>query len=403
MQSLQKNILKKHSKAHLLFFCTLLIFIGMIGSLTIDMYVPSLPAIAKSFSASAVAVKYTMTIYLITYGIGQLFYGTIIDCFGRKRILLLAVVIGTLGSVFCIFASSVFELYLGRLLQGAGYAAIGVAAPAMARDILDERQFAQAASLFSLAFGLGPIFSPIIGSYIGYLFGWRSVFVFISGYSLLVFISILLFIPETLNYLNRHEFHITAILKNYWKIVTNSIFIANTGCKSIAYTGFIVFYAVTPFMLQDHLHLTIVEYGWVTLTLTSTILLAKFANTILLRYISINQLILFSSYTLVTGGGLLLIFGLLHYYSVMTLLLPFMIFGFGTGFLFANTTVAAYVPFKGLSSGTVSGLMNSFQLIFAFIASSFAVHLPLETLFPLGLFMTVISVGAVALYLYLNK
>ena len=87
-------------KFELIIFSSLLVFVGLIGSMTIDMYVPSLPYI------------------------GQLIYGPLTDSFGRRVVLLITVVIGLLGSILCFKSQTISILYFGRILQGAGYSAL---------------------------------------------------------------------------------------------------------------------------------------------------------------------------------------------------------------------------------------------------------------------------------------
>ncbi len=392
-----------NSSPNIFWFCALLVFIGMTGSLTIDMYVPSMPSIAHAFSTSSTAIKDSITLYLVTYGLGQLFYGPIADCFGRKKIVLLAVIVGLLGSLCCFYSSSITLFYLGRVLQGAGYAAIAVSAPAMARDVLTDKQFAQAGSILSMVFGLGPVLSPLLGSYISHYFGWRMVFEVISLYSFLVFLAIVFLIPETQDKKDRHQFHIVPILKTYYEIFKHPVFLANAMSKSIAYTGFMVFYTVTPFMLQGHLHLTTVQYGWVTLALTLTILLAKMVNTFILNVVNIEKLIFYSTILLAFSGLLLLVVALTGAYSLYAILIPFMVFGIASGFLFSNTTVVSYQPFKGKAAGSVSGLLSGLQLISAFVGAFIAAHLGLSTLLPLGIFMTLITALVLWQYIYLTR
>jgi DHA1 family 2-module integral membrane pump EmrD-like MFS transporter len=392
-----------NKKSGLIVLCGLLLFIGLVGTMAIDMYVPSLPYISRDFSISSELAKYTITFYLISYGVGQLIYGPLSDSFGRKGVLLITAVIGFMGSLLCVTAPSISMLYVGRFLQGAGYSGVSVVGPVIARDVLNDKRFAQVASVLSLIFGLGPVCSPVLGGYIDYLFGWRMVFGVISIYTLLVMLLIIFVIPETHDKNNRSLFHVTVVLKTWRSIITNKIFITNMLCKSLAFTGFIVFYTVTPFMFQNHLGLNSVQYGWITLGLTGAILSAKLTNMLTLNYISIEKLNFFSTALLAFSGGLLLLFALLNAYSLAAILIPFTLFGIGSGFLFSNTTAAAFKPFKGVSSGSVSGLLSGLQLLSAFLGSAIAAHLGLKSLMPLGVFMAVLGVSVLAQYIFFNR
>ena len=392
---------KINTKLGLIYFCSLLVLIGMTGSFAIDMYVPSMPAIAHSFSVSEMAVKFSLTSYLLAYAFGQLCYGPLLDCFGRKYIMLIAIVIGFLGSLVCAEAHSILWLNIGRIIQGSGFAAIGVAAPAIGRDVLSDTQFAQTSSVLSMIFGLGPLLSPVIGSYIGHLFGWRMTFEVISIYATFVFTTIIILVPETHMKGRRQEFHISKILITYKKIMTNNIFLGNTLGKACAYTGFMVFYTVTPFMLQEHLHLTAIQYGWVTLSLTCTILFIKGVNTVLLRYMPVEKIIYYATILLFISGLFALLFAVFGAYSLRSILIPFILFAIAAGFLFPNTTVAAFRPFKGVSSGSVSGLISFIQLFSAFVGSAVAAHLSTQSLLPLGIFMFFIGIVVFVQYVVL--
>lgn len=384
-------------------FCALLVIIGLTGSLAIDMYVPAMPAIANALHASSTTIKLSLSLYLVPFALGQLFCGPLSDCFGRKRVLMPTVVVGFAGSLLCALAPTITLFYLGRILQGLGFSAIGATLPAMARDVFDDKRFAQVGSILSMVFGLGPIFSPIVGGYISHYFGWRMIFEVTTVYSAFILLLVWWFITETHDKQQRHVFHIVPILQTYGRILKDHIFLKNTLSKSAAYTGFIVFYTVTPFMLQDHLHLTAVEYGWVTLILTGSILLAKFINTFTLNYIKIEKLIFLSLITLVSACVLLLIQSLFGLYSVAAIVIPFVIFGFGSGFLFANTTTAAFHSFKKTAAGSVSGLLSAVQLLSAFVGSAIAAHLGVTTLIPLAVFLCVITCIALIQYIYFNE
>lgn len=389
--------------SQVLFYCGLLLFIGMIGFMAMDMYVPSMPFIAKDFAINTTLVRYTISIYLASYAVGILFYGPLSDSVGRKPVLLSATIIGTLGSVMCMFAPNIVLLNIGRLLQGIGYAGISVIAPVIARDIFDDKLFAQVASVISLAFGLGPIVSPVIGGYLDHLFGWRSVFEVMSVYSTLILLVVIFVIPETHCPEHRTRYHFKEILKTWQHILSNHVFKANAIGKSFVYTGFIVFYAVTPFMFQDHLGFTSVQFGWVTLSITGVIVLSKFLNTIALSKVRIETIILYSFAVIALSGIFLFILSVMGVYSVAGILIPFIFFGLGSGFLFPNATVVCYQPFKSVSSGSVSALLTGMQMIFAFIGSAIAAHLPVKTMLPLGVFLGLLCGFAFLQYLYFTR
>ena len=155
-------------------------------------------------------------------------------------------------------------------------------------------------------------------------------------------------------------------------------------------------------MLQEHLHLTTIQYGWITLALTVTILLTKLINTFLLEYIHVDKIVFYSLIVLLAACGLLLTFALQHLYTVETIVIPFILFGAGSGFLFSNGTVAAFRDFKRVASGSVSGLINCIQFLFAFVGSTIAAHIDITHLLPLALLLIMMTLLTFIFYICLD-
>lgn len=388
---------KSPDQNNLLLICVL-IFIGMLVSLSTDMYVPAMPMIAHALNSTTKAVQLSISIFLLTASCGVLIYGPLSDSFGRKKTLLIGVSIGTIGTICCLLASSVHMLLIGRFLQGCGFASIGINLISIARDIFNNQKFAQIASILSMIFGLGPIASPILGGYITHLFGWHSIFALLTVYAVICIMAIIFLIPEIHHKINRPQFNIWQVASTYCNIFKNETFLKNAISKSIPYAGFMIFFTVTPFMLQSNLKLNPIEYGWITLLLTGFIFFAKLSNTILLKYVSIRKLIIISNFSLLAAGIALFSLALLHYYSIWSIIAPFILFAIGSGFLFSNATVAAFKPIKKSSSGSAAGALNGLSIMTGFVGSAIAAHLSIDTLLPLG--VLIMSLGVVVVVQY---
>jgi DHA1 family bicyclomycin/chloramphenicol resistance-like MFS transporter len=148
-----------------------------IGPLTIDMYLPSLPAITEDFRSSETAVQGTLTGILLGMGLGQLLVGPLSDAVGRRRPLIGGVALHIVASVLCAFAPSVELLTAGRVLQGLGNAAVAVVAMATVRDLFTGSAAATMLSRLMLVMGLAPILAPTLGGVVLRWTDWRGVFV----------------------------------------------------------------------------------------------------------------------------------------------------------------------------------------------------------------------------------
>ena len=169
----------------------LILILGLltaIGPLSIDMYLPAFPEIAKSLHTSVAQVTLSLSSFFIGISFGQFLYGPLLERFGRKKPLYFGLCIYLLASVGCAFASSVNALIALRLLQALGGCVGMVAARAMIRDLFDVKENAKIFSTLMLVVAVSPIIAPTLGGYITAALGWHYVFVML----IIIAISILI-------------------------------------------------------------------------------------------------------------------------------------------------------------------------------------------------------------------
>lgn len=167
------------------------------GAASIDMYLPSLPAIGQALHTSAGFVQLTLATFMIGMGVGNLIYGPASDRFGRRRPLLFGICLYTCASIGCAFAPSIEALIAMRLLQALGAAAGPVIARAIVRDLYTGRDVARVLSLMMLVMGAVPILAPLAGGSLLTLFGWRSIFGVLALFGLVAGVLTAINIPDT--------------------------------------------------------------------------------------------------------------------------------------------------------------------------------------------------------------
>ena len=150
--------------------------VAAIAPLSIDMYLPSFPAIAEEFGASAAQIQLTLSGYMIGFTLGQLGYGPLSDRFGRKYVLLSGITIYIAMTVLCAVASDTETLTVFRFFQAIGGGAGTVLSRAIIRDRYDGVQMAKVMSLMLTIILFAPMVAPVIGGYVLVWFGWRAVF-----------------------------------------------------------------------------------------------------------------------------------------------------------------------------------------------------------------------------------
>src|SRR5712664_3644557 len=144
--------------------------------LSIDMYLPALPTIATDLGASAGDIQLTLSVFMVAFGVGQIFYGPAGDRFGRRPIILGGLSLYILASVGCAFVADGSHLIGLRFLQGLSACAGVVMARTMVRDLAEKDQAARAMSLMMACTSLAPMLAPLIGGEILVLAGWRAIF-----------------------------------------------------------------------------------------------------------------------------------------------------------------------------------------------------------------------------------
>ncbi|TBR43961.1 Bcr/CflA family multidrug efflux MFS transporter [Marinomonas agarivorans] len=200
------------------------LILGLLSAVTplaIDTYLPSIPTIARSIVAPIDLVQLTVSVYLLTFALLQLFFGPLSDSFGRRKIVLIGLTLYMLGSIVCALANSFEVLILGRVIQACGGAAVAVCVPALVSDSFSKELFSKAMSYVFLVMAIAPLIAPIIGGAILVVFDWHYIFLFLA---LMAIISIGLFsryIPETLPAENRVPFSFVRVIKGYRRLLRN--------------------------------------------------------------------------------------------------------------------------------------------------------------------------------------
>lgn len=141
--------------------------LGLLGPFTIDTYLPSFPTIVKDFHTTASLVQISLTSCLLGLGLGQLIIGPMSDVKGRRKPLIIFIILYLIASLTCSFAPNIYFLILSRLVQGFAAAGGLVISRAIVRDLFSGKELTKFFTMMVLVGNLGPIVAPIAGG--GYL------------------------------------------------------------------------------------------------------------------------------------------------------------------------------------------------------------------------------------------
>ncbi|MFK0045445.1 Bcr/CflA family multidrug efflux MFS transporter [Streptomyces sp. NPDC090741] len=219
--------------------------------LSMDMYLPALPQVTGALHSPAATIQLTLTACLAGMALGQLVIGPMSDKWGRRRPLLIGMVVYVLATAICALAPTA-ELLIGfRLLQGlAGSAAI-VIARAVVRDLYDGVEMARFFSTLMLISGVAPIIAPLIGGQILRFADWRGVFVVLTGVGAVLTLVVWRSLGETLPPEQRQTGGVGSALRTMRGLLADRVFAGYTLAGGFAFATLFSYISASPFVVQE--------------------------------------------------------------------------------------------------------------------------------------------------------
>ena len=233
-----------------LFLVLLLGVLSAFGPFVVDLYLPSLPQLASFFETSASMTQLTLTTAMIGLAVGQLLLGPLSDKFGRKKPLIISLVIYIISTVLIVFSPNIETMIVLRVIQGLSSAGSVVISRAVATDLYRGREMTRFFGLLMTINGLAPIISPILGSLLLEYISWKGVFVFLA----LIGVIVLFFcfrLKESLSVENRLQGSIFSSFSTFGLITKKRLFMSYVGIESFLLGAMFAYIAASPFILQS--------------------------------------------------------------------------------------------------------------------------------------------------------
>lgn len=233
-----------------LLFIIILGALTAIGPLSIDMFLPGLPNIKNDFHTTASNAQLTISFFMVGLAFGNLFAGPISDSKGRKKPLLIAMVIFTLASLVIIFVTNIWVMIILRLIQGLTGGAGAVISRAVASDKYSGNDLTKFLSLLMLVNGVAPVIAPALGGLILSFTGWRMVFIILTIFGLLMFIGTLFKVPESLENEHRVNSNIGTMFKNFKDLFATPRFVLPMLIQGVSFVLLFTYISASPFIVQ---------------------------------------------------------------------------------------------------------------------------------------------------------
>ncbi|MGC4037191.1 MAG: multidrug effflux MFS transporter [Chitinophagaceae bacterium] len=372
--------------------------LSALGPFSIDMYLPGFPAIATDLHTTIAKVQLSLTSYFIGISIGQLFFGPIIDRFGRKRPLYAGLIIYLLASLGCMLSTSIEMLIVLRFLQALGSCSGAVVSRAMVRDIFPVKENAKIFSMLTLVIAISPIVAPTAGGYMSEALGWQTIFLTLSIISVIILILAWKILPESKKADPSMSMHPKLILADFWYVLRTKQFILYVVAAGLASAGMFAYISGSPFVLIEIFKVNAKHYGWFFAFNASGLIIASQVNRLLLAKRTSEDIISVTGVIQLLAGILLFV---LTYFQIIGLAgIVFLLFTYLTmqGFLFPNTSALSLAPFH-TRTGIASSMMGCMQMFFSATASAAVSFLDNGTAIPMVL---VIACCALLSFLFLS-
>lgn len=368
-------------------------------ALGLDIYIPIVPQMTKIFETTPALIHLTLSLFLFTTGLGQLFVGPFADRYGRKVILYLGALSFFAGSLLCAFAPDIIWLIMGRFIAAIGACGLIVTSFALVRDLYSADESARMYSFLNGAVGISPTFAPMIGGYLALYLGWQSIFIFLAAIGILNLCTTRYFIQETLLVENRIPID-RKILSRYFEIFTTRQFVIFSAISGLAEGIFFCFFSISPFIIIDLLGVPLENFGYYFATFGLVIALGGFASGKLIEKTSVNAAISTGIFLMLIGGCTMLAWFSVSGLSLTGFLFPMILACTGSIFVVGACASAALEPFAAIA-GTASAAFGAFQFSLSALIGAGLMLFPIESTVPYGI--VIVVTGILSFFLYRQR
>ena len=337
------------------------------SAFSVDIMLPSFPAMTAALGAPYERVALTVPVYIFALGIGQLFWGSASDRFGRRPTLLIGLSIYLAGSLLSIAAPTIEWLLAGRLLQGVGGAAAAVCSRAIIRDLFSGPELARNLALATAVFALGPIVAPLVGAVIAELSNWRFVFGAQAVLGLLL-LSFLFRLPETIPQRAANALDPAVMLRRARRMIVHpqsGYFLALSG---VIMSSILLILSGVPRIFENEFGITGFLFAVFFASHGIGIVIGQIANRRLIPAIGVEGSLIAACVVLVVSTGAIYLLSLAG--MLTAILLSALLILFATSYLIVYSNAAALVLDP---HGDIAGFAASFYGFISQIVSALIV------------------------------
>ncbi|MBT2380142.1 MFS transporter [Streptomyces sp. CB00316] len=373
--------------------------------LSMDMYLPALPAVTDSLGAPAATIQLTLTACLAGMALGQLVVGPMSDRWGRRRPLLLGMVVYVIATAICALAPSAQLLIGFRLLQGLAGAAGIVIARAVVRDLYDGVEMARFFSTLMLISGAAPIIAPLIGGQVMRFTDWRGIFVVLTGVGIVLTLVVWKWLHETLPPGSRHTGGVGEALRTMRGLLADRVFTGYMITGGLAFAVLFAYISASPFVVQEIYGASPQTFSLLFgLNSIGLIAVGQINGKLLVGRISLDKVLGFGLAVIVLAAVALLLMttGVFGEVGLVPIAAGLFVLMSAMGVAMPNTNAQALMRTKH-AAGSASALLGTSSFLIGAIASPLVGIAGEDTAVPMAVVQVVCAVAAVGCFLGLCR
>ena len=371
------------------------------GAVTIDLYLPTLPAIARDYGTSAAAVQLTLSTFFVGMALGQLFFGPLSDRIGRRPTILIGCAVYVAASLFCALAPTIEALVAGRFFQALGCCAAMVTCRAIVRDRYDHRDSARIFSLLMLVLAIAPLLAPTVGGWIAAAAGWHAVFYAFVAVGVAISAAVGLRLDESRSAATAQAARGQDVLSAYARLLGHKRLIGYLLVGAANGATLFSYIAASPDLVVNSWGFSESQFGLVFAAIAVGVVGSSQVNRLLLKHRSPDAILAWATLGAAAAGVALWLVALLDAPVLVVLAAVFVALS-SNGLIAANASAGA-LNVDPLWAGAISGLMGGINFGMGAAASALAAAMYDGTARPLAANVAVALLVAAAAYHLLAK
>jgi DHA1 family bicyclomycin/chloramphenicol resistance-like MFS transporter len=345
-------------------YLTLLILLGMLTALmpfSIDPTLSSMPEVARTFGVEHSVAQLSLIVFFLGVAAGQLVVGPLADRYGRRPVILTAIVVYAAAAIGAATAADIEWLIGFRALQGLAACAGQILPRTIIRDRFDPVDASRLLSYVMMIHGIAPVIGPIFGAHLAVAAGWRAVYWFHLAYGGLLLVLAWTLLDESILKRNLQALSPTRIARTYVMVIRDRVFYGHMLCGLGCFAGLFVYLTAFPAVVIDHFGQSGETFGYLFSITASGWMIGNLISARLVGRMGIGRLIRIGTLGIAASATVVAVLPWAGVNHPATIVAPMFVYMMSFSLVVPPAQAAALTPFPE-AAGAASSLMGFLQL-----------------------------------------